>query len=284
MSARLCLEAVGFAYEATTSWRLEDLDLDLECGQLLALLGANGSGKSTLLRLMAGLLPPSTGRVRLEGTDLARWRREERARRIAFLPQRVRALYRCRAREVVELARHPHQVSGWNGGQRADQEAIDRALDEADARALADRDFDTLSGGERQRVLLAAALAQGGEVLLLDEPTAALDLPHQVDIFRLLRSRARQGRAVAVATHDWNLAAATADRVLVIEAGRPVAIGTPAEVIRPETVGKLLGPSVWIGAHPLESTPCVLPRLGDSSATDAASAPDSRPRREEGRS
>jgi iron complex transport system ATP-binding protein len=186
--------------------------------------------------------------------------RLERARRVSYLPQRVGAVHRHFAREVVELARHPHHPSGFGRLGPEDQRVIEEALVAVDAVALAPRPFDELSGGERQRVLLAAALAQGGDLLLLDEPTSALDLPHQVAFFARLRELVDRGRTVLVATHDLNLAAVHADRALWLEAGRVAASGSADEVLCESTLRPLLGDAVWIGPHPQGRNSCVLPR------------------------
>jgi iron complex transport system ATP-binding protein len=159
-------------------------------------------------------------------------------------------------RRMVELARHP-----WKGHHnRADADAVEEALRNCDALDLADRMFGELSGGERQRVLLAGALAQGGSVLLLDEPTAALDLPHAVSIFERLHEQLKPGRCALVVTHDLNLAAAWADRILLLHEGGIIADGAPRDVFRQETIDLALGSGVEVIAHPVTSEPRMLPR------------------------
>lgn len=256
--ARLELRGVSFGYEASRAV-LEAVDLDVSEGELVALIGANGSGKSTILRIALALRRPWQGTVEWAERAVSAWSAEERAREIAFLPQAVQPVYRLSARAVVELGRHPHRRGPWSTLGREDHAAVDAALHACDAEALAARDFDDLSGGERQRVLLASALAQGGRLLLLDEPTAALDLAHQVAAFARLRELARSGRAVLVATHDLNLAAGFADRVVLLDHGRVHAQGTPQEVLTAENVAHSLGEGLWVGAHPALPVPCVLP-------------------------
>lgn len=258
MSACLAVRGVDYAYPRG-SRVLNGVDLDVHPGGLVALVGANGSGKSTLLRLVAGLRRPDAGEVRL-GEDLVHaLDPRERARRVAFLPQDVHPVHALSAREVVALGRHPHRASAWSSESDADLRAIDAALDACDVTVLAARSFDTLSGGERQRVLIAGAIAQGGDMLVLDEPTAALDLPHQIAVFDLLRAQARAGHGVLLATHDLNLAAAFADHIVLLDEGRVLAQGTPEEVITRDVLGSVLGRGIWIGPHPETAEPCVLP-------------------------
>lgn len=230
---------------------LRDVSFELAGGELLALVGANGSGKSTLLRILAGLLEAKGGRVLLGGTDLDALSPGERARKLAFLPQEVRPLYPMTVREMVELARHP-----WGDAKRS---VVDDALDQCDVMDLASRRFDELSGGERQRVLLAGALAQGGELLLLDEPTAALDLPHAVSVFERLRDQLQGTRSALVVTHDLNLAATFADRILLLHETGILAEGTPAEVLRQDHLDRALGEGAEVIRHPATGAPRVLP-------------------------
>lgn len=243
-------QAIAFAWPGQARL-LDGVDIHVDRGEFVALVGANGSGKSTLLRILAGLLEPGGGRVELDGQALDELPPRERAQALAFLPQQVRPLYPLSVREMVELARHP-----W--GSR-DPAAIDLALEQCDVAALAGRRFDELSGGERQRVLLAGALAQGGKVLLLDEPTAALDLPHAVSVFARLREQLQPDRSALVVTHDLNLAAAWADRILLLHAGGLLAEGSPVEVLRQDILDRALGEGAEVIAHPGTGAPRVLP-------------------------
>lgn len=265
MTGRLVLEDVAFSYPRGARV-LNGVDVEVAPRRTVVLVGANGSGKSTLLRLAAGLRAPERGRVRLDDEALHAMDARARARAVAFLPQDVRPVHALSAREVVALGRHPHRASAWSGESAADRDAIDAALELCDARSLQARSFDTLSGGERQRVLIAGAVAQAGRLLVLDEPTSALDLPHQIAVFELLRARAREGVAVLLATHDLNLAAAFADHVVLLDAGRVVAQGPPAEVLCDTVLGPVLGAGTWIGAHPVTGGPCVLPLPREESS------------------
>lgn len=246
------LELAGLRhrYPGGTSLALDGVDLSID-GGLVGLLGPNGSGKSTLLRCAAGLLRPGAGTVRLGGQELGRLDRLERARRVAFLPQRVESLYALPVHEVVALGRHPHRPAPWARPGATDRAAVERALAAAQVEGLADRAFDSLSGGERQRVLLASMLAQGGELLLLDEPTTALDLHHQVRLFRLLRERAGAGQPVVCALHDLNLAARWCHRVVLLQGGRVRADGPPADVLDEALLGEVYGDGlrVFEGPH-----------------------------------
>lgn len=233
---------------------LDGVELAVEPGELVALVGANGSGKSTLLRILAGLLPAAAGTIQLAGVDLSTLSGLEQARLRSFLPQEVRPLYSLTARRMVELARHPR------AGEGDGAKAVEEALAHCDAHEFAGQPFDELSGGERQRVLLAGALAQGGRVLLLDEPTAALDLPHAVSVFARLREQLSVERCALVVTHDLNLAAAWADRVVLLHAGRVLASGPPTAVLRQEILDRALGAGIEVVDHPLHGGPRVLPR------------------------
>jgi iron complex transport system ATP-binding protein len=212
---------------------LGPVSLSVQPGDTWAIIGPNGAGKSTLLRLMAGLLPPNSGAIEWSGTSLAKLSPRTRAQTIAFLPQRSPTDFDLTVREVVLMGRFPHRSLGLFESAN-DQRIADEAMQTTAVSPLADRLLSTLSGGEAQRVHLAAALAQKPKLLLLDEPTASLDLEHQLSIFELLRRIARErGVAVVVVTHDVNLAARYCDHVLLLDDGRVAAVGSPREVITP---------------------------------------------------
>ena len=218
---------------------LRDCSLELQRGELVALVGTNGSGKTTLLRLLAGVLTPDAGVVRLEGRPLGEWRRIELARRVAVLPQQLDLPVGFRVAELVEMGRAPHARRLF--GSTADDElAIARALADADALDLAHRFVDELSGGERQRVLVAMALAQEPELLLMDEPTLHLDLAHQVAVLSTIRRLREQREMTVIAVlHDLNLAAAFAPRVVVLDEGGVTADGPSDEVLTPALVERV---------------------------------------------
>ncbi|GMA36882.1 heme ABC transporter ATP-binding protein [Demequina litorisediminis] len=223
---------------------------------LVALVGPNGAGKSTLLGVLAGDRTPSSGAVAFDSRDVREWSPGDLARRRAVLAQDNQVAFPFRVREVVEMGRAP-----WQG--RAEQDDDDAAVDEAlatcDVAHLADRTFTSLSGGERARVSLARVLAQRTSAVLLDEPTAALDLRHQEDVLRVARSLARAGTAVAVVLHDLSLAAAYADRIAVMQRGSVAAVGSPADVVTPALIEDVYGVAVHVLPGP-DGTPLVVPR------------------------
>ena len=247
MTAVVQVRGLRVSYEADDNGRrdvLRGLDLAVQQGELVALLGPNGSGKTTLLRAIAGTLPRDAGSVALFGREVDTWSRVDLARRVAVLPQSLVLPEGFRVAELVEMGRAPH-ASRWFGSTAEDFDAVERALRDADALELAERHADELSGGERQRVLVAMALAQQPELLLLDEPTLHLDIAHQASLLATVaRLRARRGLTVIAVLHDLNLAAAHAPRVAVLGAGRVVADGDPASILRPDLVRETFGVAV----------------------------------------
>ena len=255
-----CLESqrVSFAYEPEAPV-LTDADVRVTGGEVMGVIGPNGSGKSTLLRLLCGFLQPARGTVLLDGRPLSALHNRERARILAFLPQTVAPAFTLTAAEVVILGRYPHLGPlGTPSGR--DREIVLRCMRETETEHLRHRDFGTLSGGERQRVLLASILAQEPDLLLLDEPTAALDIHHQAGIFALLRGLARNGYGVAVVTHDLNVAGQFCDRlVLMSSRARIVAQGAPPEVLTPDLLSEAYESSIVVTEHPITGTPLVWP-------------------------
>jgi iron complex transport system ATP-binding protein len=228
------LETVSVGMTYGTSPVLADISLRFETPQMVALAGPNGAGKSTLLGIMAGLRPGYSGSCRLYGIEAPRWRRRDFARQVAFVPQSLRLDFPFTAQEVVYMGRTPH-AGGFFESSR-DREAARHAMDLTDMGEFAHRDFRALSGGERQRVVLASALAQEPQVLLLDEPTTFLDLSHQFAIYSLLRRLSQDGILVIAATHDLNLAAAYSDRVVVLQKGRVVADDGPCDALSTDRI------------------------------------------------
>jgi len=237
-------------------------------GRLTAVVGPNGAGKTTLLRVASGEMTPSSGSVHFDGQPLASLPAREQARRRAVLPQHSRLRSSFCVLEVVLMGRTPH-VEGAESAR--DWAVAETALDVVGMADFAERSFPTLSGGEAQRVHLARALAQiwdapddGNRYLLLDEPTASLDLAHQHNVLRTARSLADAGTGVLAVLHDLNLAAQYADRVLILQGGRGVASGPPADVFTPESIHTVFGLPVCVLAHPTQSCPLIVP---DGSAT-----------------
>jgi iron complex transport system ATP-binding protein len=238
---------------------LEEATLQAAPGEFVGLVGPNGAGKSTLVRLVAGLLAPERGAVRLAGLDPARAPRRQVARTCALVPQEPHLTWPFTVREAVMMGRAPRQGLLALPGP-LDRGAVEGALDACDLRHLAERRLDTLSGGERRRVFFARALAQEPRVLLLDEPTAFLDLGHQVAAMRMAQAAARGGLCVLAVLHDLNLAAAACHRLVVMARGRIVADGPPAEVLTAERVRAVWDVAVWRGQN-ARGAPVVLPEL-----------------------
>jgi iron complex transport system ATP-binding protein len=224
---------------AAFAYGLLDATFELSQPGFVAIAGPNGAGKSTLIGIMAGLRAPYRGSCTYDGVEVSRWRRRDFARRVAMLPQTVRLEFPFTAEQVVMMGRTPY-AGGWFESPE-DRAEVVRAMEVTDSLAFAGRDFRTLSGGERQRVVLASALAQRPEALLLDEPTTFLDLKHQLGIYRLLAAQARQGMLVVAVTHDLNLALQFADRVILLDRGRVTGDGPPHEVLNPAMVHDVFG-------------------------------------------
>ncbi len=245
----LSAESVCYSFDGRRDF-LVDVSLTATSGECWGIVGPNGAGKSTLLRLLGALSKPSGGTVRLDGVSLEAMRATERAMRIAYLPQRVPAAPGLTAGEVVLLGRYPHRGLGLFESANDVARARD-AMALTETAAFADRRLASLSGGEAQRVHLAAALAQDPEVLLLDEPTTALDWRHQLAIFEILRRMADdRGVGVVVVTHDMNLAGRYCDRVLLMNQGRSVCQGSVADVLRPEVLAPVF--DVDVTSIPIE--------------------------------
>lgn len=231
------LQQAGYRYGPCAV--LEGLSAQIEGPGLIALIGPNGAGKSTLLHILGGMRPDYQGSATYRNLELRHWPRRALAREISLCPQSLRLEFPFSVEEVVMMGRAPH-ASGWFDSAD-DREAVRRALERTDAWAFHKRDFRTLSGGERQRVVLAAALAQQPEVLLLDEPSTFLDLAHQLALYRLLQELAAEGLLVVVVTHDLNLAASHATRVLALHQGRFALDGPPGAALSPEGVRGIFG-------------------------------------------
>lgn len=220
---------------------LDGVTLDLPAGRMIALIGHNGSGKSTLLRTLARQVAPAAGQAWFEDRALADWRPRDYARRLAFLPQHPPPAEGMTVRELVALGRYP-----WHGAMgrfsATDDAAVAAALAECALEPLAGRLVDTLSGGERQRAWLAMMVAQAAHALLLDEPISALDIAHQVEVLSLVRRMCHdQGRSAVIVLHDVNMAARFCDHVVALRGGRLAMQGTPADLMRPETLAAIYG-------------------------------------------
>ena len=280
---------LSYSYHERASARAEPavrgVTLAIARGAVTGLLGPNGCGKTTLLKLLAGILSPDDGTVTLEGRPLATLSRRDVARAIAVVPQETHPAFDYTVMEMVLMGRHPH-VGLFQLEGPSDFAIAREALAATGTVHLADRHFMTLSGGEKQRVVIASALAQSPSILLLDEPTASLDLGYQLEVAALLRRLNRErGATIVIATHDLNLAAALCDGVVLLRDGRLLAQGPTRDVLTAAMVHQLYGVEADVSVHPRAGHLTVVP-LGSPGAardrsfpgaTDAGAAPESRP-------
>ena len=219
---------------------LRDVTCEVPAGDFLAIVGPNGAGKSTLVRVAAGILQPRRGEVRIGGDPVSGLARAEVARRVALVPQETTMAFPFRVSEVALMGRHPH-LAAWQFETRRDREAARAALARVGLEGFEERRFHELSGGEKQRVILARAIAQETPLLLLDEPTAFLDLRHQVGIYDILADLNEAGTTIIAVTHDVNLAGSYCRHVLALRDGRVWAHGAPAEVLRLDLLQEVYG-------------------------------------------
>lgn len=254
--AMLTLDHVTVGYDGKPV--LRDISMQLAPGQVLGVVGPNGVGKSTLLKTASGVLAPFKGDVRLEGEQLAGLSPARRAKEIAVVAQALHLPESFPAIDVVLMGRTPYL--GWLGREGiSDYEIALNAMNRTGTDPFADRRVGELSGGEQQRVLIARALAQSPRILLLDEPTAHLDLKHQEEVLSLVRSLAlEQGLAVMITLHDLNLVARFADTVALLSDGAIRKLGAPADVLTPEELAEVYGLAIHVMDHPLHGTPLVL--------------------------
>lgn len=249
------LRSVRFSYGVQPL--LDDVSFALREGEILGVIGPNSVGKTTLVRLMSRVLSPLSGLIRLRGRSLSEIARLDTARTIAVVPQEATLAFPFTCLEFVLMGRHPHTRGRLFDGA-LDVSQAQAALAASGVLDLADKPVELLSGGERQRVLVARALAQRPQVLLLDEPTAHLDLHHQIALARLLRRLNReQGTTVVLVSHDLNLAAELSDRLLLLAEGRVVRVGEPKEVIEASLIEKIYRCRVWIEQSPVTGRPRV---------------------------
>lgn len=231
-------EAVAVRYPGAAEPAVRDVDFQVSSGELVALVGPNGGGKTSLVHGLLGLVPLSGGTVTLDGRPIGAWTRRELAQQVALVPQREDTPFSWRVEDMVGFGRYAH-LGPLSPMTKADRDAVEQALARCDVTALRRRTVETLSGGEWQRVRIARALAQAPALLVLDEPTASLDLGHEMELFELVGALVREGLSALVVTHHLNLAARYADRMLLIDGGRVAAAGSPAEVLRPELLSSV---------------------------------------------
>jgi len=254
---RLAAERLELAYDEHVV--VDDLSLELPEGSFTAIVGPNGCGKSTLLRALGRLLRPTSGQVLLDGRAISRTPTREVARVLGLLPQTPIAPEGLTVSDLVARGRHPHQtwLQQWS---RGDEAAVAEALARTGMTQLAHRPVDQLSGGQRQRAWISMALAQGTDLLLLDEPTTYLDLSHQIDVLELVAQlHAEHGRTVVIVMHDLNLAARYAQRLVAMKDGVLVASGPPAEVLTERLMADVFDLEARVVPDPVAGTPMVVP-------------------------
>ena len=254
----MVLESRAVSYRVGQATLVDGVTLAARRGEVLALVGPNGAGKSTLLRLLAGDIAPAAGEVLLAGRPLKGYSARALARQRAVMPQQTLLQFAFSAYEVVLMGRAPH--AGARRGESDEDLAIVReALLRTDSEALARRSYPSLSTGEQQRVTLARVLAQQAPIMLLDEPTAALDIRHQELVMQIARETAAAGAAVLLVVHDLNLAAGYADRVAVLRHGRLVACDTPWQVLTADLLSEVFEHPIAVLPHPQRDCPLILP-------------------------
>ena len=243
-------DSVSYRYRARDPSVVDEVSLAITPGDLTGILGPNGSGKTTLLKMLSGTLTPSAGTIRFDGRLLREWKRRDLARRIALVPQDTHAPFDFTVLDIVLMGRFPHLGTFALEGP-ADLAIARQALAATGTSAFEQRPFATLSGGEKQRVVIAGALAQSPELLLLDEPTASLDLGHQLDVQLLLSGLNRdRGVTMVLSTHDLNLAAALCRHLILLRGGRVIAQGPTEQVLTPGAVRALYGVDADVQRHP----------------------------------
>ena len=258
------MDAVTFGFGRTEaaiqSPVLKNVSLTIASGEVLGILGPNGSGKSTLLKVLMRILTPQQGKVELFGQPHAAFSQAEISRRVAFVPQETQQAFPFTISEMVLMGRYPHHNRTWGLGWESsrDRTVAMQAMNDLGVSQLGARLITNVSGGERQRAVIARALAQEPEVLLLDEPTAFLDLHHQLEIARIIRRLNRErGLTVVLVSHDLNLASQYCDRLLLLREGEIVTMGSPEEVIARKSLERVYGCSVLVDRHPQSGMPRV---------------------------
>ncbi len=269
------LAAQGIAHRFGRHAALSEVDVELRAGELVVIVGPNGAGKTTLLRVLSGVLRSESGRVEVDGAPIGSLSRRDVARRVAVVVPEEPAPFPYSVWEVVAMGRAPF-LGPFGRESESDRSIVREALERTGMLGFADRRYPTLSSGERQRVVLARAFSQTPQVMLLDEPTAHMDLGHRVKTFEELGAwiaSVPEARGVLVVTHDLVLAARHADRMLLLDAGRVVASGAPREVLQPETVARVYGVDVEV-SEDASGRPVVVAHGSRIDYTRAPNGPD----------
>ncbi|MEF8777604.1 MAG: heme ABC transporter ATP-binding protein [Natronomonas sp.] len=256
------IEFDGVSVELGGTSVLEDISMNIPENQFLAVIGPNGAGKTTLLRTCNGLLSPEEGTVRLDGTNVVSLSARSIGQLVATVPQETHLAFDFNVKDVVAMGRTPHR-SRFGTATDDDRTAITSALERTDTAQFSDRSVEQLSGGERQRVVFARALAQETPILLLDEPTASLDINHQIRTLQMARGLADEGKTVVAAIHDIDLAARFCDRLAILADGELLAEGPPETVLTSERLETAFGVRTAVGTNPVTGTATVTPLAGD---------------------
>ena len=251
-------DGVVLRYPRADKPAVDGVSLDAPRGAITAIVGPNGSGKSTLVRALLGRLAPERGAITIGGTSLAALSRLDAARRVALVPQREEPAFPLVVRDFIALGRYAHG-GVWSGETPADRAAITAAASRAGVEAFLGRRTIELSGGEWQRVRIARALAQGGDALVLDEPTAFLDIAHEMAVFELLDALAREGRAVLLVSHQLNLVARFATQIALLHAGTLAAFGAPDDVMRGDLLERVYEWPLVVSRDPAVGAPVLVP-------------------------
>ena len=254
----IAFDAVTVRYPRRERAALDDVSLCAPRGQLTAVVGPNGSGKSTLVRALVGRVALASGAIRIDDVSMLRSARRAMATRLAVVTQREEPVFPLVVRQYIALGRYPH-LGLWRAYAANDVAAVDAAIALTQTSSLAQRTISELSGGEWQRVRLARAIAQGGEAIVLDEPTTFLDVGHEMAVFELLSRLARDGRAVLLVSHQLNLVARFADRMILLHDGRVAAAGTPAEVMQGSILERVYDWPLVVTRDPAIGAPTLVP-------------------------
>ncbi len=247
------IRSVSFRYHET--WVLHDISFRGEKGEFIGLIGPNGSGKTTLLKLLSRLLSPQKGEILFDDRPLRKMQRREIAQRIAVVTQEAHLLFPFSVLEIVLMGRTPY-LGRKMFESKKDLDIARKAMEWTETLSLSERAIDELSGGERKRVFIARALAQEPDVILLDEPTANLDIHHQIDFLDLiLNLNQAKGLTIVMASHDINLASEFCDRLILLEQGSVYKMGAPQEVITQENIQRVYGCEVWVDENPVSGMP-----------------------------
>jgi len=259
--ATAAIEVEGFGFRLGKKRILRDVSFHVRGGEYVSIVGPNGAGKTTLLKCLDRIYTGGTGRIEVFGRPLAGYSQRQLARRLSYVPQADGRVFPFTVEEFVLMGRYPY-LSPFSTVGREDREAVRRAMDETATAALGGRLLNTLSGGERQKVYIAAALAQGADVLLLDEPTTFLDYRHQAEIRELLAHANRQsGVTVVAVTHDVNRAVLDSDRIVALREGSVVFDGSPEEIMQADVLERIYQTPFLLAGHPAAALPMIVPQV-----------------------